>query len=68
MINQLSSRIQIGNTLILVLPIILFKIIKYSYTYIIFEKIEQALKDVDEGRYQPLEDFCAEMKEKYDLK
>lgn len=33
----------------------------------ILKKVEQALKDVDEGRYQTIEDFCAEMEEKYDL-
>lgn len=33
----------------------------------ILKKVEQALKDVDEGRYQAMEDFCAEMEEKYDL-
>lgn len=32
------------------------------------KKIEQGLKDIDEGRYQSMEDFCAEMEEKYDLK
>lgn len=31
------------------------------------KKIKQALKDVDVGRYQTIEDFCAEMEEKYDL-
>lgn len=31
----------------------------------ILKKVEQALKDVDEGRYQAMEDFCAEMEEKY---
>lgn len=31
------------------------------------KKIEQALKDVDEGNVQTMEDFCAEMEEKYDL-
>lgn len=34
----------------------------------IFEKIEQALKDIDEGNYQTLEEVCAEMEEKYDIK
>lgn len=33
----------------------------------IIKKIEQALKDVDEGRYQTLKEFCAEMEEKYDI-
>lgn len=33
----------------------------------VFEKIEQALKDVDEGRCRSLEEFCAEMEEKYDI-
>ena len=32
------------------------------------KKINQALKDVDEGRYQTLEEFCAEMEAKYDIK
>ena len=31
------------------------------------KKIEQALKDVEEGRYQTLDEFCKEMEEKYDL-
>lgn len=30
-------------------------------------KIYQALKDVDEGNYQTMKEFCAEMEEKYDL-
>lgn len=33
----------------------------------VFEKIDQALKDIEEGRYRPLEDFCAEMEEKYNI-
>lgn len=33
-----------------------------------WKKIKQALKDVDKGRYQSLEEFCAEMEEKYDIK
>ena len=33
-----------------------------------WQKIEQALKDVDEGRYQTLEEFCAEMEATYDIK
>ena len=33
----------------------------------VFEKIDQALKDVEEGRYRPLEDFCAEMEAKYNI-
>ncbi len=32
------------------------------------KKIEQALKDIEEGRYQTLNEFCAEMEEKYDIK
>lgn len=32
-----------------------------------FQKITQALKDVDESRYQTMEDFCSEMEEKYEL-
>ncbi len=31
-------------------------------------KIYQALKDVDEGNYQTMKDFCAEMEETYELK
>ena len=34
----------------------------------IIKKVEQALKDVDEGNYQTMEEFCAEMGEKYDIK
>ncbi len=33
----------------------------------VFERIDQALKDVEERRYRPLEDFCAEMEEKYNI-
>ena len=33
----------------------------------IFEKISQALKEIDEGHYRPMEDFCAEMEAKYNL-
>lgn len=32
------------------------------------KKIERALKDVEEGRYQTLDEFCAEMEEEYDIK
>lgn len=31
------------------------------------KKIEQALKDIDEGRYRTIDKFCAEMEEKYDI-
>lgn len=31
----------------------------------VWNKIEQALKDVEEGRYQTMEEFCAEMEEEY---
>ncbi len=34
----------------------------------VFKKIEQALKDIDEGRYQTLDEFCKEMEEEYDIK
>lgn len=34
----------------------------------VFKKIEQALKDVDEGCYQTMEEFCAEMEAKFDIK
>lgn len=33
----------------------------------ILKKVEQALKDVEEGRYQSMDTFCLEMEEKYDL-
>lgn len=33
----------------------------------VFKKIDEALKDVEEGRYRPLEDFCAEMEAKYNI-
>ncbi len=33
----------------------------------IFAKIEQALKEIDEGRYRTMDEFCAKMEEKYDL-
>lgn len=46
---------------------------KYYATFEDFQKdlnnkIEQALKDIKEGRYQTMEDFCAEMEVKYDIK
>lgn len=31
----------------------------------VWNKIEQALKDVEEGRYQTMEEFCADMEEEY---
>ena len=34
----------------------------------IFRKIKKALNDVDNGNYQTMEEFCAEMEEKYDFK
>ena len=34
----------------------------------ILKKIDEALKDVEEGRVQTLENFCAEMEEQYDIK
>ena len=33
-----------------------------------YEKIDQALKEVDEGHTRPFSEFCAEMEEKYDIK
>lgn len=33
----------------------------------VFKNINKALKDVEEGRYRPLNEFCAEMEEKYDF-
>lgn len=33
-----------------------------------FFQINKALKDIHEGNYMTLEDFCAEMEEKYDFK
>ena len=46
---------------------------KYYATFEDFQKdlnnkIEQALNDIKEGRYQTMEDFCAEMEVKYDIK
>ena len=32
-----------------------------------YSKIDKALKDVEEGRCQTLEEFCAEMEETYDF-
>lgn len=34
----------------------------------IVSKILLALKDVEDGKYQTLESFCAEMEEKYDIR
>ena len=33
----------------------------------VLAKINLALKDINEGKYRNIEDFCAEMEEKYDL-
>lgn len=33
----------------------------------IYEKINQGLQDVRNGNYRPIEDFCAEMEEKYNI-
>ena len=33
----------------------------------VFEKIEQALKEVDEGNCRTMEEFCAEMEAEYDI-
>ena len=33
----------------------------------VFKKIEEALKDVDEGNCRTMDEFCAEMEEKYDI-
>lgn len=33
----------------------------------VFEKIEQALKEADEGNLRTMDDFCAEMEAKYDI-
>ena len=33
-----------------------------------YKHIEQALRDVDEGKYSSFDEFCAELEEKYDLK
>lgn len=33
----------------------------------LYEKIEKALKEVDEGKCRTLDEFCAEMGAKYDL-
>ena len=34
----------------------------------VWKNIEKALKEIEEGRYQSMEDFCAEMEAKYDIK
>lgn len=33
----------------------------------VLSKINLALKDINEGKYRDIEDFCAEMEAKYDL-
>ena len=33
----------------------------------ILQKIDLALKDIENGNYRPMEDFCAEMEEKYGI-
>ncbi len=33
----------------------------------VFEKIEKALKEIDEGNYCTMGEFCEEMEKKYDL-
>lgn len=33
----------------------------------VYDKIDQALKEVEEGKGRPFADFCAEMEEKYDI-
>ena len=33
----------------------------------VFEKIEQALKEVDEGKCRSFDEFCAEMEAKYNI-
>ena len=33
----------------------------------VFEKIDQALKEIDEGKCREFQDFCAEMEAKYDI-
>ena len=38
-----------------------------SFKKDVFEKIDLALKDVEEGRVQSLEEFCAEMEEKFNI-
>ena len=38
-----------------------------SFKKDVYEKIEQALKDVEEGRCRPIGEFCAEMEEKYGM-
>ena len=38
-----------------------------SFKKDVYEKIERGLKDIEEGRCQTLEDFCAEMEAKYHI-
>lgn len=38
-----------------------------SFKRDIYKKIEQGLKDIEEGRYQPMEDVLAELEEQYDF-
>lgn len=38
-----------------------------SFKKDVYEKIEQGLKDVDEGRCRPLKEFCAEMEAEYHI-
>lgn len=38
-----------------------------SFKKDLYEKIELAHKDIEEGRCQSLEDFCAEMEAKYHI-
>lgn len=33
----------------------------------VYEKIEKGLQDIKEGRYRPIEEFIAEMEEKYHI-
>lgn len=34
----------------------------------LFRQLEQAIKEVDEGKCRTMDEFCAEMEEKYDIR
>lgn len=34
----------------------------------LFKQLEQAIKEVDEGKCRTMDEFCAEMEEKYDIR
>lgn len=38
-----------------------------SFKKDVYEKIEEGLKDIEQGNCRPIEDFCAEMEAKYHI-